>query len=134
MATKTPAVTKTEMAGKTVLKRGERGKRGGTEGLRRDSGSFSLQASAAWLSPPARLGTCVRRTQRPTSETGESKREAGCDHVVKGPVSEATVILRRRQKRSGLSAVITLRSAAVSAKVMAWKPAAVRSVSISEVA
>ena len=40
MATKTPAVTKTEMAGKTVLKRGERGKRGGTEGLR----SLSLQA------------------------------------------------------------------------------------------
>lgn len=81
MATKTPAVTKTEMAGKTVLKRGERGKRGGTEGLRRDSGSFSLQASAAWLSSPPRLGTCAQRTQRQASEIVRSKRKPGCDHV-----------------------------------------------------
>ena len=130
MATKTPAVTKTEMAGKTVLKRGERGKRGGTEGLR----SLSLQAFGRVVA-----ATCKARNVCPAhSETDfrNSLIEAGvrlrrCRH---GPVPEAILTLRRLQDRSGLSAVSTLRSAAVSAKVKSRKPASVRSVSISEVA
>ena len=86
MATKTPAVTKTEMAAKTVLKRGERGKRGGTEGLRRDSGSFSLQVFGCVV-----VATCKARNVCPAhSETDFRNRRI-----------EAGGRLRPRRQRAG---------------------------------